>query len=359
MTLPRNSIKTLIKCQKLTKNDILPLFNILGYQLPPNTRKEGLLDALEDHLNFTKSKFVKYHQVLALDMGLKNMSLARLKLDNKEKLPTLSQWFKINLDPLDCNFNPINYANITTKFIYEQILNNRLSSIPIDLLMERQRFRTGGASSVLESTLKTNTIEAMLCMGLTMNNYLNENPNLKINISSSAPGAMVKYWQNLYYKDEKISEKESKSFRIELISNMLLSTLKTYELTPKHVKEYSNMNEYVKISNIKPYFVLSQDLINGLTKLLKDKKNESRWESAWGFKAHSRRLWEIVKILNEANTKNFKIDDELWATKKGDDLADSLLHGLTHYEYLKNRDAIRKVIEKSQDVKEFVLTKGI
>lgn len=351
-----SSLKTLAVSQKLTKNEIIPLFNKLGYSLPTNTRKDGLLNALDENLhidtniiNTSNNNF----NLLALDMGLKNMSLARLTLYPGANIPTLSQWFKMNLDPLESQFNPINYSHITSKFLYNQMLGTH-PTYPFHLIMERQRFRTGGSPAVLESTLKTNTLEAMLCMGIISHNKLINDPSKVISLSASPPGAMVKYWQQLFYANEKFSEKESKSFRIELVLNMLMSTLKSCKLGPKVVKPHALVNSSINLKDVGIHFTFSNDITKGLSSWLTTEEGIKSWNDAWSFKANTRRLWEVARLINQVNTKEYIIDDNLWAVKKGDDLADSLLHGIVYFEYMKNRRLMLSLLNKKGDLKDFI-----
>lgn len=351
-----SSLKTLAALQKLTKNDILPIFNKLGYPLPTNTRKHDLLNALDEYLHIEIDGINSSNNninLLALDMGLKNMSLARLTLSPGTKMPTLSQWFKMNLDPLESQFNPINYSHITCNFLYDQILGTH-PTYPFHLIMERQRFRTGGSSAVLESTLKTNTLEAMLCMGIISHNKLINDSNKAISLSASPPGAMVKYWQRLFYPNAKLSEKESKSFRIELVLNMLMSTLQACKLEPKEVKSHALINSYINPKDVGIHFTLSNDITHGLSKWLTTKEGTKSWNAAWSFKANTRRLWEVARLINQVNTQKYKIDDNLWAVKKGDDLADSLLHGIAYFEYMKNRQLFLSLLNKKGKLKDFI-----
>jgi cruciform cutting endonuclease 1 len=338
-----SGLKTLAIKQKLTKADILPWFTKLGYQLPPITRKADLIDAIESNLQ--NDLLLKSNNVISLDMGLKNMSVAKFS-KSKMGIPTLYQWFKLNLEPVEnYQFNPTNYAKITSHFLHDFILINQKSVEPLTVIFERQRFRTGGSSAVLESTLKTNTIEAMLCMGLTLHNRNNNN---LINIIPSPPGAMVKYWQQLYLPDKKIPENESKVFRIDLVLGMLYDLLTKLDLQPrKHVKNSKHSLQEVN-------FQLSSNIVHNLSNSFSTKKWEDQWNNAWSFKSSSRRLWEVSKMINDLNNESLKVEDDLWAVKKGDDLADSVLHGLAHFKYLENRKKFRELVKDQKNLKLFL-----
>lgn len=340
------SLKSLVAKQKLVKNDISRWFIKLGYQLPLSTRKGDLLDTLD--LNLKNEASELSINLISLDMGLKNMSLSKFSKSKNDKIPTLHQWIKLNLEPFEnYQFNPVNYSKITNQFLNDFIISkDDNNDSPQTVLFERQRFRTGGSSNVLESTLKTNTIEAMLCMGLTLHNDFKS-----INIVPSPPGAMVKYWQNKYLlNDTKVTEKESKNFRIQLILSLLFNTLSKSNLHPKNIK----YDDFMLTKGDIVKFQLSPMLINNLKTAFADDTWLKSWNGAWNFKSSSRRLWEVCKLLNGLNEQGLKITDhETWGVKKGDDLADSLLHGLAYFDYLANREMFKNMIKNGDNLKLF------
>lgn len=359
-------LKLLTNGQKLTKPPIVALYAKLGYPLPSITRKQELIDSLDEIMQ-NRIKYDGKHSVLSLDMGLKNMSFTRLSVNKTGTLPTIQQWFKMDLDPMNCQFNPTNYSQITTDFLYDHIINEKYISRgeKISVILERQRYRTAGSSTVLESTLKTNTIESMLCMGLTIHNRVNKNliekgkkgENIEFDVFASPPGMMVKYWQNTHNLSaavEKITEKESKLFRIELVLNMLHGILRSKKLLPKNMKDDNLSGKFFNKVDIKPRFQLSEAITNNLHDNLKDSKWSKKWDTAWSFRGQSRRLWEVAKMINDINDSKYQISKDAWGVNKGDDLADSLLHGIAYCEYLKNRDSFQKVIESEGNILGFL-----
>lgn len=333
-----NKLAKLVSAQKLVKKDILCLYTILGYKVPVDTKKESILRVLEE--NVTRDTKKVTNNVISLDMGLKNMALSLIEINRKGQLE-LSRWFKSDLEPnSEFQFNPVNYSMITCEFMDREILTYNKKKDDLTLVFERQRFRTGGASSVLESTLKTNTIEAMLCMGITLNNKMN---NSNIQLQPSPPGAMVKYWQNHYIAENTMADTESKGFRVNLILSMLYDTLKEHKLQPIKYPELTNK------LNIKSKFCLSRTIIDNLNNSLKSQEWVEGWNKAWSFKSDSRRLYEVGKLINSINPIGTKHTN--WGVVKGDDLADSILHGITHFEYISNRRKLMEVIEAGSLIK--------
>lgn len=327
----------LASTQKLVKSDILQLYTKLGYTLPLDTRKESILQNLEE--NITSDATRSPENVISLDMGLKNMSLSHLHRNEKGVLE-LHRWFKRNLEPnIQFQFNPVNYSKITCDFLQNEILSYNNTASPLTVVFERQRFRTGGASSVLESTLKTNTIEAMLCMGITLNNYTNSST---IELQPSPPGAMVKYWQNYYLLQRVKNEAESKSFRINLILSMLYGLLQEVNLQPRR---YPHMKT---LPNVRSKFTLSRLMFDNLSNAASSTDWLASWNKAWSFKSETRRLFEVAYLLHTINN-NRTMDN--WGVVKGDDLADSLLHGITQFEYASNRRKLFELMHSQADLK--------
>jgi len=340
-----------VRSQKLIKPELLKIYTKLGYPLPETTRKEDLVDDLNGKLDaLSRTKPAKNASIISLDMGVKNMAMTRIEYSNHTKtLPCIQQWFKMDLDDKDVSFNPINYSKITTDFLNSFILNKNLSE-NATVTLERQRYRTRGSSNVLESTLRTNTIESMLCMGLTV--YNEQTKRNKIDVISSVPGSMVKYWQN-EFRVENMSEKDSKLFRIELVLKLLSEELVHKKVQPTNIKPHALQYCYLNDVKVDRRFQLSNELTENIRAALNNEEWHAKWEQSWSFKSKSRRLWEVCKSLNAIN-REYQVDGDLWGVVKGDDLADSLLHGVSHYEYLRNRRDFLKIVKNEAKVREFL-----
>ncbi|GAW13127.1 hypothetical protein ANO14919_025050 [Xylariales sp. No.14919] len=65
-----------------------------------------------------------------------------------------------DVDPLTGAFTPAALAKTANAFLQETVL--QLKPLPTHILIERQRWRSGGAAAVQEWTLRVNTLEAML-----------------------------------------------------------------------------------------------------------------------------------------------------------------------------------------------------
>lgn len=335
----KKSFTQLCTSARVTSAQLVSLHAKLGFKLPQPSLKSNLIEnisiqLIDSYLAGSSKKISNFPTCLiSLDMGVKNMSLSRFTTPIGSN-PILQQCIKIDINPKEIQFNPNNYAEITKKFFFKQILEPIDDSVDeITILVERQRFRTGGRSNVLETTLKTNTVEAMLYMGTKMWNELLGKRDKKINILAIPPGNMVKFWlnegkkMNLFDNSDVLSDTESKKFRIDLASKLLLCGLPQNFTEP--IKQDINLDGIDKIFNLDSNIIKSIDI--------NDKSNLKRWKKAWSFKSTSRKFYEVCILINEFNQSKYQIDQSLWGKTKGDDLADSLLHGLAYWKYYQNR----------------------
>ncbi|KAI1813100.1 mitochondrial resolvase Ydc2 [Poronia punctata] len=135
--------------------------------------------------------------VLSIDLGIKNLAFSLLTPDSKRNgrssnsaanglhgsantapIPiTLHAWRRLSLLDLGPNsdggggseecsplsagfFAPAALAITTNNFLQDTIL--QLRPLPTHILIERQRWRSGGAAAIQEWTVRVNTLEAML-----------------------------------------------------------------------------------------------------------------------------------------------------------------------------------------------------
>ncbi|KAG7865065.1 hypothetical protein KL918_004941 [Ogataea parapolymorpha] len=103
--------------------------------------------------------------VLAIDVGLRNFSFSRFRLETLEEhgLPSLMQWYKMDLHQYtgieNEDFTPVNYSQIMGHVVRDLVY---ASDVPDVVVVERQRFRTMGNKNVFEHILKSNILESIL-----------------------------------------------------------------------------------------------------------------------------------------------------------------------------------------------------
>ncbi|KAL0081392.1 ribonuclease H-like domain-containing protein [Phycomyces blakesleeanus] len=95
--------------------------------------------------------------VISFDLGYRNMAFCHLDSTN-----TIRNWIRVDLALP--SFHPSITAPLIRQFVHSQIapLMNQAGAV----VVEQQRYRSGGAHSVLESTIRVNAIEAMMWYAL-------------------------------------------------------------------------------------------------------------------------------------------------------------------------------------------------
>lgn len=121
------------------------------------------------------------YNILSIDMGIRNLAYCHLSLPStwlstpKQKngeariIPSIKHWARVDVSksnhprqedqpPAKESFDPPTYAN----HAHHLLTTTLLPLSPTHILIERQRFRSMGGSSVQEWTLRVNMFEAML-----------------------------------------------------------------------------------------------------------------------------------------------------------------------------------------------------
>jgi len=156
----------------------------------PNTGTKAQIEAaLQQRLNQPWPLESK-NRILSIDMGIKNLGICILEPQSPERHPQsttrtihVSHWKSLNLlsrlhpksvnhspsaeveDPtngkttIDATaFHPSNLSKTAVSLVHELLQTYK----PTHILIERQRFRSGGMSAVQEWTLRVNMLESML-----------------------------------------------------------------------------------------------------------------------------------------------------------------------------------------------------
>lgn len=113
-------------------------------------------------------------RVLSIDLGIRNLAFSLLSppaagsvkpRSAPPKFPVVHAWRPLALVPgakevdvVSPDFSPASLAGITLSLVQNHLLPLK----PTHVLIERQRFRSGGGSGVYEWTVRVNSLEAML-----------------------------------------------------------------------------------------------------------------------------------------------------------------------------------------------------
>ncbi|VVT49641.1 uncharacterized protein SAPINGB_P002370 [Magnusiomyces paraingens] len=248
----------------------------------------------------------------------------------KEESPHLIYWDRLDLDTMYKGeiaingwepYGPAHISYIAQNLLHDQVLMNTHDADDIVLLLERQRFRSGGASQVLEWTLRVNMLEIALFSGATTvrSNSLHNGGNSKrngkgvtgIHVYSIAPKRVVGYWREqfpmLEVQDSGNSYRDNKQWKINVAARVLSKSQDQGNDNGKGVIRSTFLIPHVE---------------NSVTEQVRVIK-----EAGWGsFKEERIRNEETLKIIKEK-----KEDKKIKKTSKKikvDDLADSFLQGL-------------------------------
>lgn len=326
----RKLISDWLISQKLTNTQLLSLYTKLGVPKPPDGKKSSLLTNLT--LDLASSKLSPPGSVISLDVGVKNMAMARYRWSGTSCI--LEQCIKLDMNPDQLDFTPSNWSYMAKEFLFDQVLKPIDDDInDVTILVERQRFRTGGGTNVLETTLHANTIESMLFMGVEMWNELLGKKQRRISIESVAPSTMVNFWEGKVSEEITGDGSNNKDLRLKILAQIINDS------TPA---KYKIGGIPQLISGI-PEFKLSSNII--------DQIDLKSWEKAWKFKSNSRKLFEVISLINKYSLPKYQIPIEKWGKNKGDDLTDSILYGLHHWEIYQFRVKVIKCINENSDIK--------
>ena len=178
--------------------------------------KSVLIPQLNDSL--TAEKFSQRSDgvhILSIDMGIRNLAYCQMRVPNvhasgRKRLPLVLDWNRIAVAtklPQDSSasatkeaFDPAVFSQHSYNLIERLVLS--ASPAPHHVLIERQRFRSGGGPAVLEWTLRVNMFEAMLYATLKT---LNEQGKWAGTVFPVMPSKVGQFWIG---DDEEVESKK-------------------------------------------------------------------------------------------------------------------------------------------------------
>ncbi|KAL6714943.1 hypothetical protein ACLMJK_007203 [Lecanora helva] len=178
--------------------------------------KSLLTTQLERHLphghdkgNATTASPSKKHDIISIDMGIRNLAYCRIIVPcssssakaSGDEIPVISEWARIEIakqankakNPKELKtkevFDPATYSQYAFNLVTTLLSGS--PNRPTDILIERQRFRSMGGSAVQEWTLRVNMFEAMIYAVLKT---LAEKGAWQGNVFPVAPAKVSKFW---------------------------------------------------------------------------------------------------------------------------------------------------------------------
>ncbi|KIW26622.1 uncharacterized protein PV07_06441 [Cladophialophora immunda] len=244
--------------EELTLNKLHRLATALG--TPCSGTKLARIEAIRHATSNTvrdgdSRRRVPNLSLLSIDMGIRNLAFAHLTAPIEEatrplkhiqySMPTLQAWRRIAVaESLDTtsgrpcsalekstttavnpaeaskeSFEPIDYA----RHAYHLVKYMLEAYQPNHVLIERQRFRSGGQSAVQEWTLRVGVFEGMLYSVLRT---LVEEHKLQLSIEPMQPPRVNRYWLEvsqglLGSKENKLVGRQIKKAKIDLVGHLL------------------------------------------------------------------------------------------------------------------------------------------
>ncbi|KAF2665430.1 ribonuclease H-like protein [Microthyrium microscopicum] len=176
---------------------------------------------------------VERARILSVDMGIKNLGYCLTKVnihpDTKTTKPSflVATWAsgplfpetnkaeESNEDPFDL-YSPSNFSKTALDLVKNVFLPLR----PTHILIEKQRFRTGGQPMIQEWTVRVNKLESMLWSILATHNEYNE---FKIQTSAVDPARTTKFWVPVdkAVKNEEKVMADTKKLKINLVKSWI------------------------------------------------------------------------------------------------------------------------------------------
>lgn len=139
--------------------------------------------------------------VLSVDMGVRNLSLCHFEVPENLREAQVTGWSRLDIEKefrpktwpeSVSSFDPDRLAQITHDLVQERFYTHDTKKLPDVILIERQRFRSGSSTAILEWTVRVNMLENMLHAVLYASSRQN---NLDSNIMSVNAKRILSYWK--------------------------------------------------------------------------------------------------------------------------------------------------------------------
>ena len=187
--------------------------------------------------------------IVSIDMGIQNLAYAHLLAPEDRrsrdlqaaditKLPTLCAWERLNVFPVELLdksegesvkaglYNPSRYADAAYRFVRDMLKKYN----PTHVLIEQQRFRSSGSSTVAEWTIRVGIFEGMLHAVLQTLRAENKEKFRLQNVTSISPARTAQFWLKgdrrvgTQLEPKKITGREGKQAKINIVGKSFLNS---------------------------------------------------------------------------------------------------------------------------------------
>lgn len=161
------------------------------------------------------------HRILSIDMGIRNLALCLIHIPHASQIPEISDWHRlvVSARPVQTDssivaesFEPIDYAAKAYNLMKYSIEAYK----PHTILIERQRYRSGGSAGVQEWTVRVNMLESMFHAVL---HTLAQQHQFDYTVYSVSPRKITQLW--LGDIKEKMNARETKNAKIGIAENII------------------------------------------------------------------------------------------------------------------------------------------
>lgn len=273
--------------------------------------------------------------IVGVDVGLKNFAYCRLRAEGFQHLatPTITEWSKLDLheaylksyEPMldnpytsdtiltDNLLDSTRYLSHLSDKVVSEVLFPSNDSIPTVAVIEHQRTRSVGQASTLPNVMNNSLLEHMMLASFYARDWL------QCMVIPVYAQSMAHFWINRFAHEltkdsKKTMAKHSKSLRTRLVYHWINRSIQASGQASKHSP-----------FNLGAQLLATLDLFAS--------------KSFIEFANKPQKLLQMLQ-LDEAKITNGKVDD----------LVDSLLHGLSYYQYQKNKLALMTTLDKCTGV---------
>ncbi|KAJ5339156.1 DNA-binding SAP [Penicillium brevicompactum] len=313
--------------------------------------------------------------ILSIDMGIQNLAFAHLHLPRSDatdyanpRVPVLTAWHRLAVSEIS-SLNLTGNENVQARTsqaklsdmleekpakkstkstskskevetfspdIYAGIAYNLLKSLltayrPTHILIERQRFRSGGASAVQEWTLRVGVFEGMLYAVL---HALRMERGDVISVQGVEPKRVVRYWLEppARTEDKKLNAREVKKAKIDIVGKWI-SAAQDASSKPQSESTGETQKLITGIASSEKVFLADAAHSPALSGIVGEYMRKWRGES-------KKRKPRAVKGPSPAPGPVTAAEEVAVDIGKLDDLADCLLQGVAWIEWQAMRERI-------------------
>lgn len=314
--------------------------------IPSTGTKTELVSAIRHQVG-AQPRHQRAERVVSIDMGIRNLGICVLQSPEKTVETSsnalsirIAEWKRMAVSlfpssPLESRkaiqprakpiidpaaFNPSNLSKTAV-----QVASDLLKYKPSHILIERQRFRSGGASAVQEWTLRVNALESMLWAALETIRSSDKTGNFP-DVHEMSPARVARFWCAAPVGYETVASEA-------LLADVPASSMSSGTLARQSAKRTVEKKE--KIAMARSW--LSPDTAMTAPGKIALELSDEAQVTADAFLPRHRKS-------NSRRSKSSNSSEES-SNDKLDDLADCLLQGVAWLRWQENQERVRAMFK--------------